>query len=144
MVNDIFSWQQDGSISLWIESPVESQQKVVLSGDRKGFLSFAALLNLMIKNNRNCQRSLKLTTSLESLAINNDIDNPAKFESRLTIFFESEEVVDFVVKPYGNSMDLVFSSYSASSFRKCLLDGLKNNGQKRFGFGSNEMWITSW
>lgn len=144
MFNDIFSWKQSGNIGLWIESFVESQQKVILGGDREGFLSFAELLNLMIKSNQNCRRRIKLTTNLEFLSLKNNTDLSAKFESELTVFFESEEVVDFLVKPYGSSMDLVFSSYSASSFRKYLLDGLKNNSQKRFGFGSNEIWITSW
>ncbi|VUD69426.1 hypothetical protein TDB9533_04795 [Thalassocella blandensis] len=139
---EVYSWNQNGKLYLWrYEGNLKNYPSWQLTGDQKGLQPLIELLSLMINENRNVKRTVELPQPGKTELEISGCKSKAVPELKFMLHFEVEEVEDWKVKPFRDSMDIVVNPYAAKGFSESLLQLEKGCNDFSFGYGENQIWF---
>jgi len=139
---EVYNWKQVGHLYLWkYKDNPRNYPGWHLTGDKQGLVSLIDLITLMIKENRNSKRSVRLSepgrTELSIPGCSNKVQAVKKF----ALYFETEAVEEWQVKPYQESMDIISNSYSAKGLKESLVQLSRGENDFSFGHGIDQIWF---
>lgn len=139
---ELYSWTLKGNLYLWrYKNNPKNYKGWHFTGDRHGLASLCDLLNLMSKEEQCAKCTIRLAKPTETeLSISGCNDRALK-ESKVVLHFETDNPVEWSIKPYGDSMDIIMSPHSLKGFRESLQLLLRGRNDFSFGYGENKIWF---
>ena len=114
---EVYNWHQKGSLYLWRYK--EAQRNYPgwqITGDDDGLKSIIELINIMIAEDRNSKRTIQLSSPRKGELVISGCKAKVLPESKFTLYFEVEDVQEWNVKPYGDSMDVILTPIRRLAF----------------------------
>ena len=139
---ETYNWKQKGNLYLWrYENNPKNYPGWHLTGDMEGISSLCTLLTIMQNEGRNVKRTVQLSlpTSKELSILG--CSSKAIPEKKVVIHLEIDEPIEWCIKPYGDSMDIIANPYSIKGFVKSLNERLQGENDFSFSHGENQIWF---
>lgn len=139
---EVYNWKQKGNLYLWrYKDNPKNYPGWQFAGDRVGVKSFCELLNLMQKEERNVKRTIQFSTPTEKELTIPGCNSKIVSESKAVLHCEVEGSIEWCIKPYGDSMDIIADPYSIKGLRESLNKWLNGENDFSFGHAKNQLWF---
>ena len=139
---EVYRWKQKGNLYLWrYRDNPKNYPGWQFTGDKEGVNSLCEILSLMLTEEKNVKRTIQLSTPSEVELSISGCTSKAIPEMKVSLHCEVEEPIDWCIKPYADSMDILCSPFSARGLRESLKKWLSGENDFSFGHNANQLWF---